>query len=615
MKVSSIIFFQVQGIPRDCCKYKTKTVNRNALNPIWEETFEIEVHLPELAFIRFSVMDTGSNVTTAQRVVPVSKLRPGYRHLRLHNELDQPLPLSQLFLCSQLADGDLVEDDFDSDGGLNLGDSGLVTSHSNSMPTATIPKTEVPQGRKRMSFLVVHDISEHSPYAILKVPEHATTRDVIRQALIKAGGNGGSEHEYVLLEEVLVPSANGDDFITAPPTQQRMVGMDERPLHLRNKWKSDSKFVLKRVGADPSWRARLGNMIQENNNQVPEIKEDEEGESLEAEETKEPVDIKKDVDNFLVCIFNVSSKVSYSILQVPRTSTATDVITLALSKSRRGEDVGEDDEELRPEKYVLVEETDPPAVLQNYSGNSNGKKGKGKRKRVLDNTENVYLVQLAWKGAGRLILEKKEKLLRDGQFFLDVPGNSHLNVCETQSDPLSGLHLAGKVSPRLRRSSKMIASGVRRISRSFYGGDNSNSSSNSSSAWNLSAPHPHGGDLHARGLSPAGKGQKQRRMTTASANLSPPLFSFSPSADLDDGVPAGGSFKERRRRRQSGDVLLETRAAESPDLRPPTVTVQPEGASFNGTVTHPLGEQSQESQEDPKTRRLSKVNLRKLKIW
>ena len=43
------------GIPRDCCKYKTKMVSRNALNPIWEETFEIEVHLPELAFARFTV--------------------------------------------------------------------------------------------------------------------------------------------------------------------------------------------------------------------------------------------------------------------------------------------------------------------------------------------------------------------------------------------------------------------------------------------------------------------------------------------------------------------------------------------------------------------------------
>ena len=47
----------------------------------------------------FTVVDVTSNLTTAQRVVPVNRLKSGYRHLRLHNEMDQPLPLSQLFLC------------------------------------------------------------------------------------------------------------------------------------------------------------------------------------------------------------------------------------------------------------------------------------------------------------------------------------------------------------------------------------------------------------------------------------------------------------------------------------------------------------------------------------
>ena len=53
------------------------------------------------------------------------------------------------------------------------------------------PGSQVPSsdrlGRKRMSFLVVHDISDSSPYAILKVPESATTKDVIKQAVIKGG--------------------------------------------------------------------------------------------------------------------------------------------------------------------------------------------------------------------------------------------------------------------------------------------------------------------------------------------------------------------------------------------------------------------------------------------
>ena len=67
-----------------------------------------------------------------------------------------------------------------------------------------------------------------------QVPESATTRDVIRQAVSKAGQEG-AEHEYVLLEEVVAPSANGEDFLTTPPTHQRMVGMDECPLFIRNR--------------------------------------------------------------------------------------------------------------------------------------------------------------------------------------------------------------------------------------------------------------------------------------------------------------------------------------------------------------------------------------------
>merc|ERR1711953_1175986 len=58
-------------------------------------------------------------------------------------------------------------------------------------------------GRKRLSFLVVHDISDQSPYAILKVPENATTKEVIKQAVMKGGLDRSKEHEYVLLEEVV----------------------------------------------------------------------------------------------------------------------------------------------------------------------------------------------------------------------------------------------------------------------------------------------------------------------------------------------------------------------------------------------------------------------------
>ncbi len=39
--------------------------------------------LPHLAFIRFHVVDVASNAVTAQRVVPVGRLRPGVDDIKL----------------------------------------------------------------------------------------------------------------------------------------------------------------------------------------------------------------------------------------------------------------------------------------------------------------------------------------------------------------------------------------------------------------------------------------------------------------------------------------------------------------------------------------------------
>ena len=139
-------------------------------------------------------------------------------------------------------------------------------------------------------------------------------------------------------------------------------------------------------------------------------------------------------------------------------------------------------------------------------------------------------VQLAWKGAGRLILEEKEKLLREGLLYptaglhsprhlhgdLLLSHNPHLSLAEMHSEPFAasaGGHSRG-MSPSIRRSSKMIASGVRKISRSFYlGGGHGHGHSNHDAADAVcSAPS-----------SP--KVNRRRRMTTVAGNsplLTPP---------------------------------------------------------------------------------------------
>ena len=87
-----------------------------------------------------------------------------------------------------------------------------------------------------MSFLVVHDISDNDPYAILKVTNDSTTQDVIKMALNKTG-KSHKVNDFVLVEEFEDESVNG--------SQQRMVGLEEIPLDVRSQWKNYGKFVLK----------------------------------------------------------------------------------------------------------------------------------------------------------------------------------------------------------------------------------------------------------------------------------------------------------------------------------------------------------------------------------
>ncbi len=391
---SPIVEVEVLGIPKDCYKYKTKMSQRNALNPIWEDTFEIEVRLAELAFLRFTVVDIATSVSTAQRIIPLKQLRQGYRNVPLWDMKGKPLPLSSLFILSVF--------------------------HPDSVLREDSPSAESLQ-RKRMSFLLIHDVGEQDPYAILKVTSESTAQDVIKMALEKVGKTS-KVNEFVLLEEVGKDNDN----------HQRLVGMEEIPLSVRSQWQAEGKFVLKRVGEDPSWRARLGtNMIHPRDRRIS---------TMFPKSEFKLEDVEEEPDMFLVCIFNVSPGVAHTILRVSKSNTATQVIVQALMKSRSIED---------PRSYVLVEETEIP----------DGKKKVGKKlvQRVLADDENVYLVQSSWKGVGKLtLLERDKNVLRNRGL------ETHQNIRETQSEPLF------RGSPRLRRPNNLVGR-VRKFSRSLYG--------------------------------------------------------------------------------------------------------------------------------------------------
>lgn len=107
VNLSTFVEVEVIGIQVDCNKQKTKIIHKNALNPIWNETFHFRVMFQDLAFLRFSILDGTSNHLLAQRIIPLKCLKPGYRHIRLRSAQNKNLNMSTLFIYSRVEEESL----------------------------------------------------------------------------------------------------------------------------------------------------------------------------------------------------------------------------------------------------------------------------------------------------------------------------------------------------------------------------------------------------------------------------------------------------------------------------------------------------------------------------
>ncbi|XP_062499194.1 1-phosphatidylinositol 4,5-bisphosphate phosphodiesterase beta-1-like [Corticium candelabrum] len=68
------------------------------------QTFSmLQVVVPELAMLRFAVYDDG-NRFVSQRVIPLTAIQAGYRHIPLRNELNQPIDYATLFVLFEVSD-------------------------------------------------------------------------------------------------------------------------------------------------------------------------------------------------------------------------------------------------------------------------------------------------------------------------------------------------------------------------------------------------------------------------------------------------------------------------------------------------------------------------------
>ncbi|PIO58798.1 C2 domain protein, partial [Teladorsagia circumcincta] len=51
------VVIEIFGIPGDCAEERTKTVRNDGHNPSFDESFQFQVSVPELALVRFLVLD------------------------------------------------------------------------------------------------------------------------------------------------------------------------------------------------------------------------------------------------------------------------------------------------------------------------------------------------------------------------------------------------------------------------------------------------------------------------------------------------------------------------------------------------------------------------------
>ncbi|XP_026203443.1 inactive phospholipase C-like protein 2 [Anabas testudineus] len=98
--VDPYVYVEIHGIPADCTERRTRTVTQNGDNPIFDESFEFQINLPELAMVRFVVLDDDfiGDEFIGQYTIPLECLQPGYRHVPLQFLTGEELPHAKLFV-------------------------------------------------------------------------------------------------------------------------------------------------------------------------------------------------------------------------------------------------------------------------------------------------------------------------------------------------------------------------------------------------------------------------------------------------------------------------------------------------------------------------------------
>uniref|UniRef100_A0A673AUB2 Phosphoinositide phospholipase C n=1 Tax=Sphaeramia orbicularis TaxID=375764 RepID=A0A673AUB2_9TELE len=98
--IDPYVVLELHGVPADCAEQRTRTAAQNQDDPLFDETFEFQVNMPELALLRFVVLDDDyiGDDFIGQYTVAFECLQPGYRNVPLLGLAGDPLPHTSLFV-------------------------------------------------------------------------------------------------------------------------------------------------------------------------------------------------------------------------------------------------------------------------------------------------------------------------------------------------------------------------------------------------------------------------------------------------------------------------------------------------------------------------------------
>ncbi|XP_043078265.1 1-phosphatidylinositol 4,5-bisphosphate phosphodiesterase delta-4 [Puntigrus tetrazona] len=104
--IDPLVRVEIHGVPLDQAKQETRYIDNNGFNPVWYDTLQFTIHVPELALVRFVVEDydkTSKNDFVGQFTLPFTCIQPGYRHIHLLSKDGTSIPPSSLFVNVRIA--------------------------------------------------------------------------------------------------------------------------------------------------------------------------------------------------------------------------------------------------------------------------------------------------------------------------------------------------------------------------------------------------------------------------------------------------------------------------------------------------------------------------------